>query len=243
MNPRSQLNINYLQFTISSPPQTRFHNLAIIKPMKRLLLLFLILFTLSCTQEETISASVLINAVLYDGYELANDDEMISLINITDTPVDISGWQLADGDSGTAVLPPNTILQPNELIWLTKNGTAASNRYQHVTDFELEDSHSLVANLSGGWPSLTDEGDELMLLDANLQLVDMVVYKLGNRFSPGWEGATVEPTYIEEEGIFLQRVNTVDTDTAVDWQQVSVIVENGREIGSPRRIGKPLTQK
>ena len=213
--------------------------------MKNVLYLSFTLFLLACTNvsRQPEKTAVLINAIMYDGYELANDDEMVSLINITDSPVDVSGWKITDNDSGTAVLPPNTILEPSQTIWLTKNGTAASNRYHHVTDYEWEDSHTLIDNLSGSWPGLTDAGDELLLLNANGQIVDMLVFKSGTTTASAWSGTSIQPIYLEEEGIFLQRTTTLDSNSAADWEQVSVILENGREIGSPRRMGQPLTKK
>lgn len=212
---------------------------------KHSLLLLFLGFLSACIGERLppLSTAVTIHAVLYDGYELANDDELIAIQNISQEPVEISGWQVTDNDSGTAVFPPNTILTPNQIIWLTKNGTATSRQYRLVSDFEIEDSHTMIASLLGEWPGLRDSGDELILLDPYNRIVDMVVFKGGNTDYLSWQGTAVQPTFVEEEGIFLQRTAPTDTHTAADWEQVISIEKNGRAIGSPNRIGANLTRK
>ncbi|MCP5096189.1 MAG: lamin tail domain-containing protein, partial [Chloroflexi bacterium] len=68
------------------------------------------IWLVACTP--TPSANILIDGVIYDGYELANGDELVILRNMGTVEVDLGGWQLTDRDSGTAVIPPNTRLAP-----------------------------------------------------------------------------------------------------------------------------------
>ncbi|MEM7332091.1 MAG: lamin tail domain-containing protein [Chloroflexota bacterium] len=214
--------------------------------MKKPFFLIFLIFLISCAellqpQEET---AVLIHAVLYDGFELANADEIVVLVNISADPVDLSGWQITDNETGTAVLPPETLLQPDEQIWLAKNGTAVSNRFHHVVDFELKDTHVLVNNLSGVWPTLSDEGDTLVLLNERDRVMDVVVYKDGvaPRAPRGWEGTAVQPSFEEEEGVFLVRTSHEDSNSAQDWVQEVLIESNGVQVGSPNFAEKPLTK-
>ena len=135
----------------------------------------LLVFLLSCNQPS--ETAVLIHAVMYDGFELANRDEMVILINISDEPVDLSGWQITDNETGTVFLPSGTTVEPGEKLWLTKNGMAVSNWFHHVVDFELQDSHLLINDLNGVWPTLSDEGDAVVLLNEDNQIMDALVYK------------------------------------------------------------------
>lgn len=208
--------------------------------MKTLWLVPLLLF--ACSKRPSAPTAVWIDAILYDGFELANADEIVVLRNISQEPVDVGGWRISDNTSGTAVIPPRTLLPAQSTLWLTKNGTITSQRFRKVADFELEDSHPLVANLLGTWPSLTDSGDTLYLLDDQERTIDVVVYKAGTPPADGWIGTSVKPIYTEEEGIFLLRVSNQDSDQATDWTQTAVIKEDGKEIGSPMRIGATLEE-
>jgi hypothetical protein len=191
--------------------------------------------------------NILIDGVIYDGFELANRDELVILRNLSDKPVALGGWQITDGDSGTAVFPPNTQIFPHDVIWLTKNGTSFSQRFHHVADFELMDSHPLIDNLQGSWPGFTDVGDEIILLDASGAVVDVLVFKSGTIEREGWTGTAVYPIYIEEEGVFLHRLRQQDSNLpqpdsnrAADWTQSPAYAFDGRTVGAPSRVGSNL---
>ncbi|RMG96679.1 MAG: lamin tail domain-containing protein [Chloroflexi bacterium] len=173
-------------------------------------------------------APVLIDAILYDGFELANADEAIVLHNVSQSVTDLSGWQLTDGDSGTITFPTGTTIEPGEQVWLVKDGYAFGRVFNFVPDLESKRTHALVDDVNGVWPGLTDMGDEVILLNAQGQVVDVVVFKAGDTTITGWEGTAVFPDTTEsltEEGLFLFRQRDpvtgqpLDTNTAADWRQ------------------------
>lgn len=59
------------------------------------------------------SPPVLIVAVLYDGYADSDDDEAVRIQNVTDGVVDVSGWQVNDGESSTVVIPSKMLFPLN----------------------------------------------------------------------------------------------------------------------------------
>src|SRR5690606_23114494 len=65
------------------------------------------------------ASTLLINAVLYDGYEANDADEAIQLYNSGDEPLELAGWQVSNGSS-VAMLPAGTILAPGGTIWLAR---------------------------------------------------------------------------------------------------------------------------
>lgn len=197
----------------------------------------------ACSQTDNPPANVRIEGVIYDGFELANGDELIILANLESVSVDVGGWQLTDGASKTAVFPQNTLIEPQQTLWLTKNGSAFSRRYRFVADFELQDTNPLIDKLTGTWPALTDTGGEIILLDNDGNLVDVLVFKNGNETQSGWSGTAVTPTFVEEEGLFLVRTQQIDTDTASDWEHTTHYQLGPRKIGSNIRIGTNLEQR
>jgi phosphatidylserine/phosphatidylglycerophosphate/cardiolipin synthase-like enzyme len=190
--------------------------------------------------------SVIIDAVLYDGYESGDADEAVRIRNVSQNAVDVSGWQVNDGESSTAVLPPNSLLSPGQSIWLAKNGAAFQRQFGFPPDFEVADTLPGVPNLDGAWPSLANMGDQVLLLDATDYLVDCLAYadNAGDDCGSSWSGPAVEPyrpsTAFGAEGQILYRIRDQetglplpDTNTAADWAQGSNDVINGRKVMYP----------
>ncbi|HUM71257.1 MAG TPA: lamin tail domain-containing protein, partial [Chloroflexota bacterium] len=139
--------------------------------------------------------TVLIDAVLYDGYESGDADEAVRIRNVSDQVVDISGWQLNDGESSTAVIPLTTTLNPGQAIWLAKNGTAFQRQFGFPPDFERNDTLPGVPNLGGAWPSLANTGDQVMLRDGANALIDCLAYESNPNEQCGsaWVGPALQP--------------------------------------------------
>jgi uncharacterized repeat protein (TIGR01451 family) len=171
---------------------------------------------------------VLIDAVLYDGYELNDLDEAIALRNLTDYPIALDGWQLSN--NSTTTIPPGVTLPPNSLFWLARNQAAFSRQFGFAPDLVLS-----------SWPILGNNGGTIVLRDAENNIIDVLVYKQGNTLQEGWVGPAVEPyrvgTLFGEEGQILYRMRdqatglpVPDTDSAADWAQSTWDVINGRKI-------------
>lgn len=135
--------------------------------------------------------AVLIDAVLYNGYENGDADEAILLRN-TGSAVNIGSWKLGDG-TDTAVLPPGTVFSTSHTIWLANDGTAFRRQFGFAADFEAVDSDATIPNLGGEWPGFANSGDEVVLWDAGDKVVDALVYKDGDTAQTGWRGAATLP--------------------------------------------------
>ncbi|HFQ94505.1 MAG TPA: hypothetical protein ENK32_10875 [Anaerolineae bacterium] len=200
------------------------------------------LFASLINQTRATSTAVLIDAVLYDGLESNDLDEAVRLINVGNTAVDISGWAINDAvDSSKLVLPTATI-NPQQTIWLAKDGAAFQRQFGFWPDFEVNDTSASVPNFAGGsWPGYANTGDEVILLDDTDDVIDALVYKSGDTTITGWSGAAVPRTPdFGEEGQILYRKRSQqtglpvpDTDTAVDWAQERGDVVNGRKVLYP----------
>lgn len=177
--------------------------------------------------------SIVINAVLYDGYELFDADEAVRLRNVGGEMIDLNGWQVSDGGTTTAVISGTLLLAPNEAIWLTNDNIAFTRQFGFAADVQLDD-----------WPGFANTGDEVLLLNPADQVVDLLVYKGGDVTQVGWLGAAVEPYKVTgvfgEEGQILYRRRdlamgrpVVDSNQAADWAQMSGDTINGRKVLYP----------
>ena len=188
-------------------------------------------------------SSILIDAVLYDGYENGDADEGVRLINVSGTAVNISNWQLTDNTS-TATLPGSVTLAAGASIWLADEATSFSRQFGFLPDYELTDTDATVPQLNGTWPGFSNTGDEVVLLDNLSAIVDVLVYEGGDAGQTGWSGTAVEPYTVSSvfgaDGQILYRMRAQasglpvpDTNTAADWAQSTGDVVNGRKVLYP----------
>jgi cardiolipin synthase len=191
------------------------------------------------------STTIVIAAVYYDSYETGEPDEAVQIQNISNAPVDVSGWKLSDGSvASPTTLPAGTILAPDQAIWLADEGVAFQRQFGYLPDFERTDTSPSVPNMTGTWPGFANTGDEVILLDAVSTPIDVLVYEGGNVSQTGWSGAAAQPysggVQAGEEGQILYRRRdqatnqpVPDTDTVADWAQSTGNIINGRKVLYP----------
>lgn len=191
------------------------------------------------------ATAVVIDAVLYDGYELNDADEAVRLRNVSNGTVGMGQWQLSDGTS-TVTLPAGATLGAGEAIWLARNSTSFSRQFGFLPDYEVTDSNAGVPDLPGTWPGFANAGDEVILRDENGTILDCLVYKsgAGSVCAGQWSGAALEPYRVTgvfgEEGQILYRrrdqatgLPVADTNAAGDWAQMTGDAINGRKVKYP----------
>ena len=195
----------------------------------------LILWAVFAPKSNAGGSSILIDAVLYDGFEDSDADEAVRLINVSGTAVDISNWRLNDAeDTSYATLPPNTILAAGETIWLANDIASFTRQFGFAPDIVPD----------GTWPGFSNTGDEVILSNNVGTTMDALVYEGGNTAIIGWSGTAVQPYTVSSvfgaEGQILYRMRqqisgqpVPDTNTAVDWSQSKGDVINGRKVLYP----------
>jgi hypothetical protein len=186
-------------------------------------------------------AVILIDALLFDGYQTGESDEAVRLYNAGAAPADLSGWSLDDG-LATATFPPATILPPGQFLWLADEAAGFRHQFGFTPAYEATETDPAVPNLLGAWPGFSNTGDELILRDPSLLVQDALVYKAGDITQSGWAGPAVQPYVVSglfgEEGQLLYRQRDqatgrpiTDTNTAADW---------ANSPGDPINSRKPL---
>ena len=166
---------------------------------------------------------LLISEVLYDPDGPEPKAEWFELQNTTGSPLDISGFKVGDeesagGSEGMYIFPEGSEIPAGDVIVVANEAAQFETDTGWKPDFELADSDPEVPDLvkytawSGGSISLSNSGDELLLLDPFDHLVDAVSWA-----SSGW--AFDPPVPGVSGGHSIERFPAgADTDTAADWR-------------------------
>ncbi len=188
-------------------------------------------------------ARVVIEGVYYDGLATGEPDEAVQLVNLGADPVDLAGWSLNDSwDTRTRLTFPlssTAVLAPGERIWIAREAAAFTAQFGFAPDWT-------ASAMVGSWIGLANSGDEVVVRDADLNLVDVLVYAGGDPDGnlSHWSGPALMPYKINRgtavEGQILYRKRDPasgqplsDTNTAADWAQDSADVLLGRKIRYP----------
>lgn len=143
------------------------------------------------------------------------DDEFVEIANPGGSFVDLTNWSLSDGE-GDARFPSGTMLAPGTVVTATGNATRYAEDLLISPDFTWRVGDAPI--LSGSGLRLANAGDEVLLLDANRDIVDAFVYGGSAYAGPGWVGASAPAPGRGEVSVRIRTSQGfADTDTAADW--------------------------
>ena len=188
------------------------------------------------------AAPILISAVLYDGYQLNDEDEAIELVNTGTTTGYLDGWSLCkDPGDGIVCWPlPAMVVAPGARVWVAKDEAAFALSFGFAPDY-----------VAASWPRFANTGDEVILRSPTAFYRDTLVY--GDRVTrtPGWTGPPVLPYanhLMGTAGQILSRkcdeatgLPVPDTDTSSDWLQSPDDPVTGRRVRYPGWDLAPLS--
>ena len=186
-------------------------------------------------------SKILISAVLYDGYQLNDNDEAVEITNPTINSVDVAGWELCKSTTTNLYCSslPTMIISPGLSIWLAKDIAAYETSFGHPPDIELST-----------WMNLANTGGILYLRDSDEKNIDTLVY--GDITQPvvGWSGPTVDRYYNYLRGTTGQILTRIpdeesglpipDSDSRLDWMQNTDDYKFGRRVWYPGWIKDPF---
>ncbi|MCB9078695.1 MAG: lamin tail domain-containing protein [Anaerolineaceae bacterium] len=156
---------------------------------------------------------ILIGEFLYDGQTSSSEgDEFVELCNPNTTTVDLTGYKVGDEESaggGESMyrLPDGTLLGASNCLVIAKNAQDFQDRFDFPPDFAVGDLDKYTAWGRGSW-SLSNSGDELVVLGPADQILDSVAYRNGDYTILGLEAGATAP-----EPYSLQRVWPTDTNS------------------------------
>lgn len=151
--------------------------------------------------------NVVFSEIYYDTPGTETNEEWIELYNNSTVSVNLGGWTITDnnGTGSTYTIPSGTTIAAGAHLTIAVNNTGFYNLYGYN------------ANIAGTIPSLNNNGDALVLKDANGNEKDAVGWEGGASagLPTGW-GSTSAPN--AAQGYTIVRSNpTTDTNTYSDW--------------------------
>lgn len=156
---------------------------------------------------------LLIGEFVYDGQTPSSEgDEFVEICNSNTTEVLLDGYKIGDeetqGGGESMYILPHEILQPDECLVIAKSKADFLNVYGAPAKlYEIGDLAKYPTWGRGSW-SLANDGDELVLLGPDDQLIDSVAYRNGDYAGLGLEAGASAP-----EPSSLQRVWPFDTNS------------------------------
>ncbi|MCB0209615.1 MAG: lamin tail domain-containing protein [Anaerolineae bacterium] len=156
---------------------------------------------------------ILISEFLYDGETSSTEgDEFVELCNSNNVTVDLTGYKVGDeetagGGESMYHLPDGTQLAAGDCLVIAKKAADFQDRFGFLPDLAAGDLSKYTAWGRGSW-SLSNTGDELVVLGPNDQIFDSVAYRNGD-----YAGLGLEAGASAKSPSSLQRVWPVDTNS------------------------------
>lgn len=145
--------------------------------------------------------TLLINEIMYSPF--SGEPEYVEIYNPADTAVNLLNWSMQVGSSKAVIVSDNLWIPAGEYAVLAENNNF-SNR------FDLPNSKILLTEST--FPTLSNSGSTIQLLDLTGSVIDSVNYK------PQWGGGT---------GISLERIRPGgDANSSQNWGSC-VFIEGG----------------
>ena len=197
------------------------------------------------------TGAFLISEVLFNPDGSDDGQEWIELYNATGGSVNLTGFKVGDdqdpldgSSEGMLAFPNGATIEPGGVIVIAANALNFEARYGFEPDFEMEDSGSPVPEMTPypGWSSgsvtLTNSGDELLLIDPGDNLVDAVSWGSSDwAFDPPVDGGEAQGNSIERQPA------DQDTNSAADWRDQPAPdpgnVNNAPPTATPTVTGTP----
>ncbi len=149
--------------------------------------------------------TLVINEIMYD--PLPGRSEYIELFNLSDFPVDIRDWKMADGRDTAAGATSHTLSRQRHTIGPHEYLVVASDSSLFVEYPYLSQNPTHVIIRRSGL-SLNNEGDDIFLLDLTGRAIDSLHYL------PSWHNAEVD----DPRGRSLERINPyIESNGAGNW--------------------------
>ncbi len=189
------------------------------------------------------SGRLFISKVMYNPVGDEPENEWFEIYNPDNIVVEISYFKIGDeetpnGSEGMLIFPENSFIESQQTIVIANHATAFFARYSKYPTYEITESEESVPNLtkytrwSKGNVNLSNENDEVLLLDGADNIIDKVA----------WEKNPSDDTLpVFKEGSIIERMPAIqDTNTTADWvdqiQPNPFIIELNPPTPSPQPV-------
>ncbi len=173
-------------------------------------------------------SNLLISEVYYDTPGVDADEEWIELVNIGEVEINLSSYKIGDeelwgGGEGMMRFPEGATLQAGDTVIIAQTSRGFSAIFGRKPDFEFQNTEPDVPDMqpyrfwASGDIRLSNDGDEVLILDSANAKVDLVAYGDSDVNQDGiYEGTPVGGVF-RGQSIERAPVNC-DTNTSADWQ-------------------------
>lgn len=193
--------------------------------------------------------NVRISQFMYNAPGSDDGKEYIVIRNYGDTAIDIGGYRLGDGiqqdgGEGMAEFPAGTVIGPGQELIVSQSAAAFKEAYGESAQFEfpwyggfsLEDDASVPDMLNSDWSTgmvqLANGGDELLLMNAEGDVVDFVPYLKDVTYrGVYYKGVTVAA---DGDGNSIQRIAHTG-DASADFQAGQPVFQGDYEQPEPEQ--------
>jgi len=166
---------------------------------------------------------ILISEVMYNPRSQEPAGEWIEFWNTGIVATDLCNFKLGDeetygGIEGMYKFPAGSTIDPGQVIIVSNHATVFNLTHDFLPDYEFFGSHQGVPDMipyvewSGGEVRLDNTGDQVIILDADDNIVDVVAFEQSEYFG------FYPPVVSVAEGHTIERNPAdIDTDTNSDW--------------------------
>ncbi|MBU0708849.1 lamin tail domain-containing protein, partial [Patescibacteria group bacterium] len=186
-----------------------------------LLVLLVVCGSYSVTTAEWLpSGSVVINEVMWMGTGASSSDEWLELYNTSDLEIDLTGWGVYEA-AGSELIEP-------------LGGLIAAHSYylvERTDDNTVSDVPASQPPTSWGGYGLSNDGEHLVLLDADGNIIDEVIASSGWFTGDGSEKRSME------------RIDPNDSGSlSSNWCTNDGVTINGLDANGDKILGTPKIQ-
>ena len=166
---------------------------------------------------------LLITEVYYDTPGEESAEEWIEIANVGTTVIPLGDIKIGDeeslsGGEGMKRFPDDAVIEPGQVVVVAQTAIGFRAHFGFNPDYEIISGEADVPNMEsfGLWASgdvaLANDGDEVLLLDADNRIIDSLNYGNSTHF--------FIPSIADVfTGVSIERVPAnCDTDSAADWQ-------------------------
>lgn len=169
--------------------------------MKKVVFLFgivcLVLFSfLEMIEDVEAAGNLMISELYYDTTGLDSAEEWMEVTNFSEQAIDLSDYKIGDeeengGGEGMYQWPASAVIEAGAQVVVAKDAVGFYNLYGKYPDFEIDSADDGAEDFSNtpdmikysswgsGSLSLTNTGDEVLMLDPTDNVIDVVVYENG----------------------------------------------------------------
>lgn len=167
--------------------------------------------------------ALLITEFQYDPPGRDEDREWVEISNLGTIDLPLDGYGLGDeeetgGGEGMLRFPLGSYIAAGESLIIAQTATGFRSLFGRDPHFEIKDTNTAVPDMegdprwAGGTFALANDGDEILLLDAQNRTLDAVNYGQSSTFFSPSIPAAVTPQSVQRSPALC------DTDSAADWQ-------------------------